>query len=272
MNRRPVVAGQFYTDSPVKLRAEVRAYLDEAPARPADAPARTRLVMVPHAGYVFSGRVAGVTLGQAALADTLLLLGPNHTGMGTPFSVWPEGAWETPLGALPVDAALAEAMLRSDARLQADHLGHVREHSLEVVAPFLLAMGRSFKIVPVAVAEHSPAALSAVAEALVKVIQAENLDVSIVVSSDMSHFVSDAEARQLDRMALDAILGLDPLGLYSVVREAGITMCGVLPMTLGLMIALKLGATSARLTAYATSGDVSGDVSSVVGYAGVLVE
>jgi len=272
MIRRPVVAGQFYPGAPAELEHEVRTYLAQAPRREGPATGATLLAMVPHAGYVYSGRVAGVTLGQADLADTILLLGPNHTGMGTPFSVWHEGAWQSPIGSMRIDAALAKALLKSDPRLLADHLGHIKEHSIEVIIPFLNVLKGDFSGVPVAVAEHGLAALSGVAASMAGVLKAHAGKVSIVVSSDMSHYVTADQARQRDNMALEAILRLDPVGLYSVVREVGISMCGVLPMTLGLMIALELGASTARLAAYATSGDATGDDSSVVGYAGVLVE
>lgn len=272
MIRRPIVAGQFYPGSPSELEHEVRTYLAQAPKRTEPATGSTRLAMVPHAGYMYSGRVAGITLGQADLADTILLLGPNHTGMGTPFSVWHEGAWQTPIGAMRIDSALALALLRSDNRLLADHLGHVREHSLEVVIPFLNVLKGDFSGVPIAVAEHGLAALSGVAASMAGVFKSRGGKVSIVVSSDMSHYVTAEQACERDTMAIEAILRLDPVGLYSIVREAGISMCGVLPMTLGLMIALELGASTARLAAYATSGDATGDESSVVGYAGVLVE
>jgi len=268
MIRKPVVAGQFYPGSAAELDREVRSMLAKAAPREAQP---TILAMVPHAGYVYSGEVAGRTLGQANLADNLLLLGPNHTGLGAPLAVWNRGEWLTPLCSLEIDEALADALIESDARLSADQDAHVGEHSLEVMVPFLCALKPRPRAVPVAVSAQRLSDLAGVARNMASVIKALPEPVSIVVSSDMSHYVPADRARDLDSLALSAIRQMDPVGLYSTVREMGISMCGVLPMTLGLMIALELGASKAEVAAYANSGDVSGDFDRVVGYAGVLV-
>ena len=268
MVRQPVVAGQFYPGTASVLKSEVISYLAKAPVRKTDP---TILAMAPHAGYVYSGEVAGITLGQANLADTILLLGPNHTGMGAALSVWNRGQWLTPLCSMNIDENLADALTGAEPRLIPDEMAHIQEHSLEVMVPFLCAMKGSFKGVPVAVSEHRLSELSGAARAMATVLKTWPEPVSIVVSSDMSHYVSHEKAKELDSLALSAVLKLDPVGLYSVVRDTGISMCGVLPMTLGLMIALELGAKHAELAAYATSGDVSGDFARVVGYAGVLI-
>ena len=275
MDRRPIVAGQFYTAAPQALHDEVRGYMDAArqggPA-PDREPRRTLLAMAPHAGYVFSGAVAGKALGAASLAPTVLLLGPNHTGQGRPLAVWPDGRWLVPGGALDVDADLAAALMDAEPRLAADTTAHAGEHSLEVLVPFLLAARGVRAMVPVVVAEPRFEVLQAVAASVADVLRAREEGVSLVVSSDMSHYVSHERAKELDFMALDAVLTLDPRGLFEVVRREGITMCGVLPMALGLLVALELGASRAALAAYATSGEASGDFSRVVGYAGVLVD
>lgn len=268
MIRQPVVSGQFYPGSSAALDREVKAMLGKAAPRDAQP---TILAMVPHAGYVYSGEVAGRTLGRANLADDFLLLGPNHTGLGAPLAVWNRGQWLTPLCSLEIDEALADALIGSDARLSADQAAHAQEHSLEVVVPFLCALKPRVRGVPMAVAAHRLSELAGVARNMASVIKAWPEPLSIVVSSDMSHYISADRAKELDSLALSAILQMDPVGLYSTVREMGISMCGVLPMTLGLMIALELGASKAEVAAYANSGDASGDFDRVVGYAGVLV-
>lgn len=266
--RRPVVAGRFYPADPAELRREVAGYL--AGADPSlTGPAL--LAMVPHAGYVYSGAVAGRALGAAALPDTVLLLGPNHTGRGQRLAVWPGGAWEIPGGAVPVDAELARALCAADDRLVPDVQAHVGEHSLEVVLPFLWVKNPATRIVPVAVSEPDPRVLAAVGAAMAGVLGDIPERVGIVVSSDMSHYVPREAARERDALALTRVLDLDPLGLWDVVRREGITMCGVLPMALGLFIAKALGAREAVMAAYATSGEVTGDMEQVVGYAGVIV-
>ncbi|WP_173081044.1 AmmeMemoRadiSam system protein B [Fundidesulfovibrio magnetotacticus] len=268
MIRQPFVAGRFYPAQPDALEREVRACLRGAPPRREE---HTLLAMAPHAGYVYSGRVAGLTLAQANLSDNLLLLCPNHTGLGASLAVWDKGRWITPTCVMDVDEPLARALLEAEPRLASDAMAHQREHSLEVLLPFLGQVKPGFRGVPLCVAERSLAALSRAAAAMAGVLRALPGGASLVVSSDMSHFENAERAKSLDFMALEAVLRLDPAGLHEVVRAEGITMCGVLPMTLGLMIALELGAKRAELAAYANSGEVTGDFSSVVGYAGVLV-
>ena len=206
------------------------------------------------------------------ILSSMVLLGPNHTGRGRPLAVWDAGGWNMPGGIVPVDAALAAALLTAETRLAADVVAHLGEHALEVQLPFLQARNPGCRIVPVVVSEPDPYVLQEVAESMAGVIRAWEKPVSIIVSSDMSHYVSQETARRLDALALARILALDPEGLYRVVHEMEISMCGVLPMVLGLFLARALGAHDAVLTAYATSGEVSGDYEHVVGYAGVLVQ
>jgi len=269
MNRPPIVAGRFYPETAAALESQVRGFLDLAPARDSQS---TLLAMVPHAGYVFSGAVCGQTLGAANLRPLLVLLGPNHTGMGPPLSVWPDGRWITPDGGLPVDEEAAQALLDENAGFTADTAAHAQEHSLEVEIPFLRALNPEAGVVPVCVSQGDPGRLVEAGRALARVLNALKRPASIVVSSDMSHYVTANRAKAQDAKALERIEQLDPVGLYRTVREHNISMCGVMPMTLGLAAALEFGATRARVEAYATSGDVSRDFDRVVGYAGVIVQ
>ncbi len=267
MDRHPIVAGRFYEGHGPVLTGDVRRLMGHGPRDKAP----TLLAMVPHAGYVYSGGVCGRTLTRANLAPTILLLGPNHTGQGRPLAVWPEGRWLTPTGGLAVDSRLAQALMAAEPRLTRDTAAHQGEHSLEVVLPFLEQAAPGATIVPVCVSEQRPDVLAGVGRAVAGVLRDWDGPVSMVVSSDMSHYIPHDAARKRDAMALAAIEALDPMDLYGVVRREGISMCGVLPMTLGLTAAVALGATVAEVVEYATSGDVSGDKSSVVGYAGVIV-
>lgn len=268
IDREPAVAGQFYAGRHDQWLATARACMLEATQRTQ----RTRLAMVPHAGHVFSGGVAGQTVAQANLTDTLLLLGPNHTGMGAPLAVWPDGKWHLPGASMEVDAELTAAILAAEPSLTADRTAHLREHSLEVVLPFLWAKNPNMRIVPIAVGDPRPHKLAGAATKIAEVLTNLGRDVSVIVSSDMNHFASDAKTRVIDQRALDRILALDPMGFYGTVREENISMCGVLPMTLGMHLANIQGANKAELVAYATSGEVNGDLSRVVGYAGVIIE
>lgn len=267
-DRKPVVAGQFYPAEPETLASEVNGYLALA-ENISESPAV--VAMAPHAGYVYSGKIAGATVAAANLHPTVLLLGPNHTGLGKRFSVWPSGRWEYPGGSVEVDAELARALLDADPRLEADTEAHVQEHSLEVMLPFLAAAVPGVRIVPVAVAEPSSRALVEVGQVIGDVLAAYSSPVSMLVSSDMSHYLTEQQARKQDSMALDAAFTLDPMQLYSAVRAHGISMCGVLPMTMALAAASRMGAGRADLVNYSTSAEASGDYAQVVGYAGVIV-
>ena len=268
--RPAVVAGQFYPGDPAQLAAAVRALLRQ-PQTPEEPARGALLAMAPHAGYVYSGAVAGQTLAGARLPRTVLLLGPNHTGRGAPLAVWDQGAWETPLGLVSVNKDLAQRLLADEPRLTADADAHLGEHSLEVELPFLQVLNPNVSVVPIAVAEPGLDVLLEVGSTIGRTLSGWPENVSIVVSSDMSHYVSHEEASRLDSVALERVLALDPDGLYNAVRGLGISMCGVLPMTVGLAAAQEMGAAKADLVAYATSGQVSGDYTQVVGYAGVLV-
>lgn len=268
MNREPIVAGQFYPGSAAKLRSMVEEFLAGGQSQ---AERRTLLAMVPHAGYVFSGGVAGQTFQRANLPRTLILLGPNHTGQGKPFAVWPNGAWRFPGAELEVDAQLARAVLKGCPEMSEDTSAHQMEHSLEVVLPFLHALDPETRIVPVCVSGRTLGSIKKVGQDLARVVEQWPAPVSLVVSSDMSHYVTQEQARERDAPAIQAMLALDPDGLYEEVRSRNISMCGVLPMTLGLTAAADLGAETAELVSYTTSAEASGDYSQVVGYAGVVV-
>jgi MEMO1 family protein len=266
-DRQPTVAGQFYTNDPEALRLEVRGYLDGAERRSS---VHSILAMAPHAGYYFSGAVAGATLGRANLAETVLLLGPNHTGLGKPLAVWPAGRWMYPGGTLAVDTELVEHLCAQESRLTPDTVAHQREHSLEVLVPFLAQINPDTRIVPICVSQPDLATLLAVGKAVGRALRAFKRPVSMVVSSDMSHFVTHELAQELDAKALDPALALNPALFYETVRGEGISMCGVLPMTLALAAACELGASQTEITAYATSGEINGEMRRVVGYAGMI--
>ncbi len=265
MDRQAVVAGQFYPGSPSALRAELAEYMQGNPSQE-----RTLLAMVPHAGYVFSGGVAGKTIARANLARKIILLGPNHTGKGQKVAVWSDGKWVVPGLEVHVDPGLAEAVLQTPG-FSADYEAHLYEHSLEVILPFLGAALEDFSMVPVAVAHSDPDYLLQAGRNLSTILTNMSTDVSLVVSSDMSHYISKHQAETNDRLAIDRMLAMDPEGLYRVVAENKISMCGVLPMVLGLACVRELGAGNARLVEYSTSGEVNQDYSRVVGYAGILV-
>lgn len=265
MDRQPLVAGQFYPGNKKDLLSAVSGYLQGEAMEE-----RTILTMVPHAGYVFSGSTAGKTFARSNLADKLILLGPNHTGQGERISVWPDGRWIIPGFEFAVDSDLASSITRING-FSSDYQAHIQEHSLEVIMPFLGVMKGNVSMVPIAVSESSLSVLAEAGKNLAQVIKKLNLNVSLIISSDMSHYISHEQAQKIDALAIEQILDLNPEGLYRVVMENNISMCGVLPMVLGMYCALALGAGKAELADYSTSGEVNRDFSQVVGYAGVVI-
>lgn len=272
--RQPVVAGRFYPGDPDALRKVVRGFL--AASREAALPGRSRRAwgcMLPHAGYVFSGAVAGATLDGISLPKRLVILCPNHTGRGQPLGVWPGGAWRTPLGQVPVDEPLAQALMAAGGGFSPDVHAHLGEHSIEVVLPFLQltpAADGPHSVVPVCVGTRHPGALARAGAALGAVLaRPENADVGVVVSSDMNHYEDVRRTEQKDALALERALAADPVGLLRVVDEADISMCGAAPLALSLIAAERLGRLRVELAAHDTSATASGDSAHVVGYAGL---
>lgn len=272
MIRQPAVAGTFYPADPGSLRRDLEERTGErGVARPAGGAPPVAL-LVPHAGYVYSGRIAAATYTAAPLPERLILLGPNHTGEGAPIAVMAEGAWSTPLGQAPIDAVLARDLLARCAAAEIDARAHRREHALEVQIPFLQHLVPGFRFVPVCVGTHRLESLLDLGRALAEAsAAAQGRAPLIVISSDMSHYLPAPVARRQDQKALDRVLAVDPEGLLRVVLEDDISMCGVAPAVAGLEAARRLGVVSGRLIAYGHSGEINGDTRSVVGYAGVLL-
>ena len=264
--RHPAVAGRFYPRDRNRLREDVESYL-----APQSAPATALGCVVPHAGYVYSGAVAGAVYAQIDLPRRCIVLCPNHTGKGRPLAIMSSGAWETPLGSAPIDSALAEVLKERFALLTEDESAHRSEHAIEVELPFLQVRRPNFNFVPIALGTGQFEILEKLGEAVAEVVKEQKEGILLIASSDMNHYENDAVTRVKDHKALDRILALDPAGLYEVVTRQDVSMCGFGPAIVMLTAAKELGAKSAELIRYATSGDVSGDRDTVVGYAGVAV-
>lgn len=268
--RHPAVAGRFYPSDPEDLRAEARAYLSQASSSH-QPPVRAFGCIAPHAGYMYSGHVAGAVFARVEVPERCIVLCPNHTGMGQALAIMCEGAWQTPLGEVPIDAELASALKTRFPALQEDSAAHRAEHAAEVELPFLWLRQPRLKFVPIALGTAQFEPLTQLGKALGEVIAAQKDSVLIVASSDMNHYESDAVTRIKDQLAIQRILTLNPRGLFDVVRQQNISMCGFGPAVAMLTAARDLGAKSAELVKYATSGDISGDREMVVGYAGIVV-
>ena len=264
--RHPAVAGRFYPGEPDDLRAEALTYLSIEKN-----PVRAIGCIAPHAGYMYSGHVAGAVFAHIEVPELCVVLCPNHTGKGRALSIMSEGSWETPLGDVAIDHKFAESLKREFPSLEEDSAAHRAEHAAEVELPFLQLRQSKLRFVPIAIGTGRLELLEQLGVALANVIKASNEPVLIVASSDMNHYESDTVTRAKDHRALERILTLNPQGLYETVTQEDISMCGYGPAVAMLTAARQLGAKSAELVKYATSGDVSGDRDMVVGYAGVAV-
>jgi AmmeMemoRadiSam system protein B len=272
--RPPAVAGRFYPGNAERLRAEVETFTTTraATAQEASEPKiAAKGCVVPHAGYMYSGAVAGAVYRRLVLPRRTILLCPNHTGKGEPLAIMSEGAWRTPLGDVMIDSELAESLKRTMPQLEEDSEAHRFEHALEVQLPFLQLLKPGILFVPIAIGTSNFDALTELGKAIAACLSNLPEPVLIIASSDMNHYESDSVTRVKDQRAIEQILALDPHGLYDIVREAHISMCGYGPATIMLTSTRSLGANKAELIRYATSGDISGDRDMVVGYAGIAV-
>lgn len=267
--RPPAVAGSFYEGTAPSLQRQLDACF--AAAEPSTTKVTFIGAVAPHAGLVYSGHVAASLYQALELPRAFVILCPNHTGLGSSAAIDPSGAWRTPLGDARIDEELAAALMREAPIVREDRIAHAREHSLEVQLPFLQRLLPEFSFVPLCLSLSSFERIAEVGRAIAAVVRGAGRPVGIVASSDLNHYEDQATTLSKDQAAIDRILELDPEGLWNVVREREISMCGVIPTAAMLVAALELGATRARLLRHATSGDVSGDYDAVVGYAALAI-
>jgi AmmeMemoRadiSam system protein B len=272
------VAGTFYPRNARELAHAVDQYCsgarDPAAVSSDAGSARAKIAahacLVPHAGYIYSGHVAGEVYRAVEIPPRVILVGPRHYPGGEAMAIISSGKWLTPLGEAVVDAPIAEELKRACHSLHEDEIAHRREHSLEVQLPFLQRARPDFTLVPIVLGTDRWDSLVALGHALASVVRAQPEPVLLIASSDMNHYEPDDVTRVKDNLAIDRLLALDARGLYDTVRREGITMCGYAPAVCALIAARELGARHAELIRYATSGDVNGDRNEVVGYAGMI--
>lgn len=267
MLRKAYAAGQFYSANSSDLKKQLASLTDKnAKKQPVLG------LVVPHAGYVFSGSVAGACFSQSRLTDSVIILGPNHTGEGALFSIMSSGSWETPLGELEIDQGLAENILNNSRYLQEDTAAHLHEHSIEVQLPFLQFFSADVKIVPIILSLADFTRYEEIGQAIAAAIKKNEQRCLIIASSDMTHYQPQEKAKKNDNLAIESILKLDEKDLLKKMEQFQISMCGAGPVTAMLCAVKNLGAKCATLIKYQTSAEASGDYSSVVGYAGILVK
>lgn len=265
MIREPVVAGKFYPDDPETLRKTIELKTVEVETK-----YNAKGVVSPHAGYFYSGDIAAKVYSYIEIPDTIIILGPNHNGLGGFYSLSGADYWKTPLGQVRVNKELTESIIKYSPFIQIDDTSHMYEHSIEVQLPFLQYFKEDFSIVPISIMGYELKELLILAKGIINALNGYGGEVLIVSSTDFSHYVSLDEAKHLDDIAIGKILSIDSVGLWEKVKEKRISMCGVAPTTMMLEI-LKNKVSEAKLIKYATSGDVSGEPNSVVGYAGIII-
>lgn len=268
MVRQPAVSGRFYPADPIELGHQVEQFSQG----PASEKINALGCLVPHAGYMYSGHVAGAVFQKLNLPQRILLLGPRHFPRGAPVAILSRGTWRTPLGEARIDSALADELKQACRALHEDPVAHASEHSLEVQIPFLQMLAGDFSFVPVVLGTGRYEVFEELGKAVAQVISAQKTPVLVIASSDMNHYENDQITRVKDHMAIEQILALDPRGLFDTVNREDISMCGYGAAVTMLIAVRALGAKGAELIRYATSGDINHTHDQVVGYAGVIIQ
>lgn len=264
--RQPAVAGQFYPLRCETLEKELKRCFEGLEIQEREVLG----AVCPHAGYIYSGKVAAHVYATLPEADTYILFGPSHTGYGSPISVSRE-TWKTPLGNIDVDLELADGFLGSIVDM--DELGHRYEHSIEVQLPFLqYRFGQNFKILPICMGMQDEETAVEVGNLVADLVSKSGKRVVVIASSDFTHYETAERAKEIDSEVIDAILNLDISGMYDRLYRRNASVCGYGPIAAMLSASQKFGGSRATLLKYANSGDVSGDMGAVVGYAAIIVE
>ena len=267
MLRLPAVSGRFYPSHPAELTAVIHRLIEIESNTQKVA---VKACLLPHAGYVYSGTVAGAVFSRISLPRKILILGVRHFPRGEQAAILSSGVWRTPLGDAPIDESLARALRAACPLLREDDVAHSQEHSLEVQIPFLQVLAAGFSFVPVALGTVRFEDLVQVGEGVARLFAESREEILLLTTSDLNHYEDDATTRVKDRKAIERLLALDARGLYDTCRNEKISMCGLGPAVAMITALQILGAERAELVQYATSADVSGDTRAVVGYAGMI--
>ncbi|MCM8819481.1 MAG: AmmeMemoRadiSam system protein B [Candidatus Omnitrophica bacterium] len=266
MIRNPVVSGQFYP-------SDVRQLEDFINQNKPKVTSKTKAygMILPHAGYVYSGKVAIETVCQVVPRKKIIILGPKHTSYGQNYSLWAKGKWAFSFGNIDIDEELARLILKNSNLIREDYLAHKFEHSIEVQLPILYKIFGEFKFVPIACELAKLDTYIKLAEEIFSATFRLKEEILFVASTDMTHYEPNATVRRKDRLAIDDIINFDVESLLKHVEKENISMCGVAPVSILLLCLKTFGAQKAQVISYQTSGDVNNDYSSVVGYVGIVI-
>jgi len=266
MQRHAAVAGQFYPGMREQLQTVLSGLIPSVPEK-----RRVRGIVAPHAGYVYSGAIAGKVYGRIVIPPAVLIIGPNHHGAGAAAALYPEGEWLTPLGPISINPRLTTLLQQCVPFVELDSSAHRFEHSLEVQVPFIQYLRSDATLAALCLGHGDFTVVQEIGRGIAAAIREYGEDVLIVASSDMTHYESADSARRKDELALARVMAFDPEGLLKICHGERITMCGVVPVAVMLVASRELGATKVELAAYGTSGDITGDNDQVVGYAALSV-
>ncbi len=268
--RKPAAIGYFYPEGLNNIKSLLASFNIAPPQKKIDAFG----IVSPHAGYIYSGKTAYLGYSEINIKNNIIIVGPNHTGLGADCSIMTKGEYGFKDFSVPINSELAGAIINeADSPFISDELAHLQEHSVEVQIPLLYNIKKDFTIVPIVVSFIRYNDVLRASKAIFNALKKLNLldDVLIVASSDMTHYESADEAKAKDNIAIKEILDLNPNGLYNKVREYGISMCGFIPASIMLNVAKMAGRTAAKLIDYTNSGEATGDYASVVGYSAIVV-
>ena len=278
--RKPSVSGIFYSSTKDELIAELEGCFMNKIFGPGRLPPSEQVrevygIISPHAGYLYSGGVAanGYYSISSAKADNVILVGPNHYGLGSNVATTADGVWESPIGEVSVNPQVAKDIASMTPSMDVDEFAHSRDHCLEVQIPFLLYIFERFRIVPIILTAQDEYIAKEVGSAISDAVKdgtSKGEEFMLIASSDFTHYESNSEAHRKDSQLIKSILSLDVGAFYSALRQYNISACGYGAIAAIMVAAKSLGATKGELLRYATSGDVTGDKSSVVGYSSIL--
>ncbi len=268
--RKPAVAGYFYPATKEDLLQVVKSFINAQSIKEECISA-----ICPHAGYIFSGPTAGLVYSTMIIPETVILIGPNHSGYGEPFAVSDVDYWNTPLGNIKVDTEVSKALIYESRYLEADNVAHSQEHSLEVQIPFIQFLSQKTQIVPIALSGYidNPAWIE-IGDSIANVIKKyqDVKKITIIASTDMNHYETEEITQEKDNYAIEAILSLDEEMLIERIAEKNISMCGYGPVIATIVASKTLGAKKATLINHTTSGHKNRDYSQVVGYVGITIK
>ncbi len=274
--RRPAVAGYFYEADRQALLERIKWSINHelGPKAESLSPDGSRAlgVVAPHAGYMYSGPVAAwayAALKGYGKPDTVVVIGPNHYGVGAPVAIMRSGVWETPLGSLEVDEELSEFLISHHKSLEDDFYAFSKEHSIEVHLPFIQYFFGDVKIVPIALWRQTPSTAKELGAALARAVSSFKKKIVIIASSDLNHYEHHEITVKKDEIAISEILKGDVDKFFEVISKYDISACGIGPIGALMKAASELGF-RAKLLKHATSGDTSGYKEETVGYASVL--